>query len=45
MSKIVTILEKFEMPLVPILFEMEQHGVKIDSSYLKLADDLQKALY
>lgn len=41
--KLLPILEKFEMPLVPVLFEMEQNGIKVDGKYLKeLAKDLQK---
>lgn len=29
------VLKRFELPLAPILFEMEAHGIKIDSIYLQ----------
>lgn len=37
------VLEKIEMPLIPILARMERRGILIDNDYLKsLAEDLRK---
>ncbi|MFA6429506.1 MAG: DNA polymerase I [Patescibacteria group bacterium] len=38
-----TVLSRFEMPLIPVLFEMEEHGILIDAEYLAvLADRMRK---
>jgi len=38
-----SVLERFEMPLIPVLFQMEREGILIDRSYLtSLADELRK---
>ena len=37
------VLERFEMPLIPVLYGMEQEGVRIDKAYLTaLAEELRK---
>lgn len=35
------ILNRFELPLIPVLYQMEEHGIKIDKKYLV---DLSKEL-
>lgn len=42
-EKLVSILERFELPLVPVLHDMEELGIKIDSDFLrKLSTSLTK---
>ena len=37
------VLDRFELPLVPVLFHMEKQGIKIDKAYLvQLAKDMRK---
>ncbi|MDD5340866.1 MAG: DNA polymerase I [Patescibacteria group bacterium] len=37
-EKLAELFEKIEMPLIPVLIEMEKNGVLIDSAYLKKFD-------
>ncbi|MCX6744614.1 MAG: DNA polymerase I [Candidatus Parcubacteria bacterium] len=52
-EKLTKLFEEIEMPLVPVLIAMEQHGVKIDVKFLKLfsqkltkqIDDVSRKIY
>lgn len=42
-EKVEHVLERFEMPLIPVLRKMEQYGIKIEKPYLaKLSKELAK---
>jgi DNA polymerase-1 len=42
-EKLTSVLERFEMPLIPILAEMEEEGIMVNVAYFKkLADELRK---
>jgi DNA polymerase-1 len=42
-QKLLPIFEQFELPLIPVLFNMEQVGIKIDVPYLReLSKELQE---
>ncbi len=37
-EKFIKLFEKIEMPLIPVLIEMEQNGIKIDDKFLKILE-------
>ncbi len=42
-EKLTSVLERFEMPLIPILAKMEEEGIMVDVKYFKkLAEELRK---
>jgi len=42
-QKLISVLERFEMPLIPILAKMEEEGIMVDVKYFKkLAEELRE---